>query len=70
MLQVDGESIIAPISKIDADKVELACNDFGCALIPDDGNPLNDIRVDIPGYEEHSHSHALDSFNTHDIELN
>ena len=28
---------------IDPKAVELACNANGCALIPNDGNPLNDI---------------------------
>ena len=35
--------IIASMAEIDPDSVELACNDTGCALIPDDGNPHNDI---------------------------
>ena len=34
------------MDSIDEEKVELACNDHGCALIPDDGNPTNDIHVD------------------------
>ena len=33
------------MDKIDKDKVELACDDSGCALIPDDGNSHNDILV-------------------------
>ena len=45
VIQVDGQSIIAPMDHIDPDKVELACDDTGCALIPDDGNPYNDIIV-------------------------
>ena len=28
--------------------VELACNDDGCALIPDDGNPYNDVIPQAP----------------------
>lgn len=50
VIQVDGESIIAPIAHIDPDKVELACDDTGCALIPDDGNPYNDIIVEPTPY--------------------
>ena len=45
VIQIDGESIKAPIDQIDVDKVELACDDTGCVLIPDDGNPHNDIIV-------------------------
>lgn len=41
----NGEAIIAPMEHIDPDKVELACNMDGCALIPDDGDPTNDIHV-------------------------
>ena len=40
----DGEAYLAPFEAINADAVELACNDNGCALIPDDGNPHNDIH--------------------------
>ena len=43
VIQVDGKSIVAPFDKIDSDKVELACDKTGCALIPDDGNPHNDL---------------------------
>lgn len=57
VIQYNGESIIAPISHIDPSKVELACNDDGCVLIPDDGNPENDIimsgRTPI---DSHTHS--------------
>ena len=35
---------MAPFDAINADAVELACNEEGCALIPDDGNPYNDIH--------------------------
>ena len=45
VLQVDGKTIIAPFSAIDPSKVELACDENGCCLIPDDGNPENDIYV-------------------------
>ena len=40
----DGEAFLAPFDAIDTDAVELACNEEGCALIPDDGNPYNDIH--------------------------
>ena len=43
VIQIDGKSIVAPMEHIDTTKVELACDDYGCALIPDDGNPHNDI---------------------------
>lgn len=46
VIQLDGKSFSVDMDSIDEDKVELACNDHGCALIPDDGNPHNDIRVD------------------------
>ena len=46
VIQHDGQSFVAPIDQIDPDAVELACNDDGCALIPDDGNPYNDIIVE------------------------
>lgn len=45
VLNVNGETIFAPIDSVDTDKTELACNDEGCALILDDGNPYNDIPV-------------------------
>ena len=43
ILQIGDESIIADFDEVDEDKVELACNDHGCALILDDGNPDNDL---------------------------
>ena len=43
VIQVDGKSFKVDMDSIDKDKVELACNEEGCALIPDDGNPYNDI---------------------------
>lgn len=43
VIQFDGESIVAPVDAIDPATVELACNDHGCCLIPNDGNPHNDI---------------------------
>ena len=49
----NGEAFLAPISAINTDKVELACDDTGCVLIPDDGNSHNDIYV--PGMEQYHH---------------
>lgn len=43
VIQVGEHSVTAPFHKIDKEKVELACDEYGCALIPDDGNPHNDI---------------------------
>ena len=37
---------------IDVDKVELACNDDGCVLIPDDGIAENDVTVDAGGISQ------------------
>ena len=48
VIQYNGESIYAPISHIDPSMTELACNDDGCALIPDDGNPHNDVIIQSP----------------------
>ena len=45
VIQHLGKTIVVPIDRIDPDKVELACDDDGCALIKDDGNPHNDIIV-------------------------
>ena len=41
----DEKAFLAPLKAIDPNAVELACNDDGCALIKDDGNPDNDIIV-------------------------
>ena len=43
----DGEAFLAPIDSINPDAVELACNEEGCALIKDDGNPANDITPPV-----------------------
>ena len=46
VIQVGDRSITAPFDHIDTDKVELACyKDGACALIPNDGNPYNDITL-------------------------
>ena len=36
VIQIGGDSILAPFEDIDHEKLELACNSEGCALIPDD----------------------------------
>jgi len=59
VLQVDGQSFIVPISEIDPDKVELACNDDGCALIEDDGNPHNDVIAVNSNDPQSTHGFAL-----------
>ena len=85
VIQYNGESIIAPISHIDHTMTELACNDDGCALIPDDGNPYNDVVVAHPDHMQmsdpymdlnhhfHDSLHLNDAnteqFSTHGIEL-
>lgn len=55
VIQLNGETHVAPMDSIDPDKVELACDDTGCVLIPDDGNPHNDL---IPR-ESHAQHQAL-----------
>jgi len=73
LVQVDGQSIVAPMYAIDPSKVELACNLDGCVLIPDDGIAENDVilegmkapipdasLIDIhegPAHEEHLLAH-------------
>ena len=55
--------------------VELACNDDGCALIPDDGNPYNDVIPQAPqgqyndGIVDSGHYHE-EPMSTHGISLN
>ena len=39
----EGNAYLAPMDAIDPEAVELACNTDGCALVPDDGNPHNDL---------------------------
>ena len=58
VIQLNGESHVVAMHKINVDKVELACDKKGCALIPDDGNPHNDIHVDgakSGGHDLHGH---------------
>ena len=45
VIQIGGDSILAPFEDIDHEKLELACNSEGCALIPDDQNPENDLII-------------------------
>jgi len=45
VIQIGGDSILAPFEDIDHEKLELACNAEGCALIPDDGNSDNDLII-------------------------
>mmetsp|Transcript_40322 Transcript_40322/g.52799 ORF Transcript_40322/g.52799 Transcript_40322/m.52799 type:complete len:144 (+) Transcript_40322:1058-1489(+) len=51
------------MDEIDPDAVELACDDDGCALIPDDGNPYNDIIVE--GMDHHGHDPHYDHVQDH-----
>lgn len=46
VIQEDGKISYLPMENIDPDKVELACDGKGFALIPDDGDSTNDIIVD------------------------
>jgi len=55
----EGQAFLAPIDAINVDAVELACNDHGCALIPDDGNPHNDIHVHA--HEEEHEPHVAET---------
>ena len=59
VIQHNGQSFFAPMDQVDLDAVELACNDDGCVLIPDDGNPHNDIILDF-GLDDHDHDHDHD----------
>jgi len=69
VLQADGKTYIANINEIDASKVELACNDDGCALIPDDGNPHNDVFVDgMLDYQDHAQQEP-EQLSTHGFAL-
>ncbi len=71
VLQVDGQTIVVDHDEIDTNKVEVACNDEGCALILDDGNPHNDLIPDqpdtsIPAPDTHYHD-APHGDHSHDI---
>lgn len=57
-IQVNGNTYIVDHDEIDTNKVEVACDvDDGCALIPDDGNPHNDIIPNQPPQPEPTHLH-------------
>ena len=43
VIQVGGQSHIVHMQDINPEHFELACDDHGCALVPDDGNPHNDL---------------------------
>ena len=45
-VQIDGKTYEAPMSEVNTDMFEVACDADGCALIPDDGNPHNDLIPD------------------------
>ena len=60
--QKDGVSRIVSMEDIDIDKTELACDEDGCVLIPDDGNPHNDIRPPRPDNGEDTHLKRLRTF--------
>ena len=70
ILQINGKSIVADFDEIDADKVELACNEDGCALVLDDGNPHNDLipYKDSDGYSEEEQK--APPLSSHGIALN
>ena len=38
---------LVPMSGIDTDMVELACNERGCALIPNDFDESNDVALEL-----------------------
>ena len=53
VLQIGDETIVAPFDKIDTNKVEVACNDEGCALVLKDGildNSYYLLKSDIYGH--------------------
>ena len=52
----EGNAYLAPMDAIDPEAVELACNTDGCALIPDDGNPDNDLTPEM-AKDIHSPAH-------------
>ena len=46
-MHIDGKTLHVPFESIDTDKVEVQCNDEGCALVLDDGNPHNDVYLGV-----------------------
>ena len=49
-MKIDGEKHLVPAHHVDPTKVELNCEDGRCFLVPDDGNPHNDV---VPGADSH-----------------
>lgn len=43
LIMHEGQAYLAPFDSIDPDMVELVCIDGGCALVPEDSDPSNDI---------------------------
>lgn len=58
--------MVVPIDQIDADKVELACDDTGCVLIPDYGNSSDELYfnnlIDFNFDDDHIDIHDYDEF--------
>ena len=63
VIQIRDEAYAAPFLDINVDKVELACDTTGCALIPDDGNPHNDIVPPKKNYDGSETGAKRQSFN-------
>ena len=57
-VKIDGEKHLVPIHEVDPTKVELNCEEGRCFLVPDDGNPHNDI---VPGVNSHGHESSSKS---------
>ena len=57
-MKIDGEKHLVPIHHVDPTKVELNCEEGRCFLVPDDGNPHNDI---VPGVNSHGHENGSES---------
>lgn len=59
------------MDQIDTEKVELACDSTGCTLIPDDGNPHNDIYPDnVHKYHDAQDAHYHPAFDVPDVSDN
>ena len=61
---------MAPLKDIDVDKVELACNNDGCVLTPDDGNPQNDIAPENLPLRDGQMMPPMQEISTHGMVLN
>ena len=69
-VQIDGKTYEAPMSEVNTDMFEVACDDHGCVLIPDDGNPHNDLIPDQkqePKQDDHSNNDQ--PLSSHGMEL-